>query len=62
MIRNAGRELRSEHGVINIAMAVGPEDTRAWEALRVLASIIVRARQGVDSSGDTSLHGTGDST
>lgn len=59
MIPPADRDVLSEDGAINIVKRVEGEDSRSWEALRVLASIIVRARQGVDSSGEQSLHGAG---
>ncbi len=56
------RDLRSEHGLMNLKITIGSEDTRTWEALRVLASMIARRRQGLDSSSEQSLHGAGDST
>jgi hypothetical protein len=62
MIHRPGREVPSERGVIILRARTAAEDTRTWAALRVLASMIARARQGVDSLGDSSVHGAGDST
>jgi hypothetical protein len=48
--------LEPEQEVIVVEVRVVGEDSRTLEALRVLARLIVRYREGLDSSGESSVH------
>jgi hypothetical protein len=53
------RPLEPEQEIIVVEVVTVGEDSRALEALRVLARLIVRYREGLDSSGESSVDGGG---